>query len=51
MSTTREQLANALRAMLGAYCGEDGQTREACQAAERQAREALAAIEPEGGDA
>lgn len=45
---TREQLTAALRAMLGAYCGEDGQTREACQAAERQAREALAAAE--GGD-
>ena len=50
MSTTREQLANALRAMLGAYCGDEGQTREACEAAERQAREALAAIEPEGGE-
>ena len=48
--TTREQLETALRAMLGAYCGDDGQTREACQAAERQAREALAAIEPEGGE-
>lgn len=48
MSTTREQLANALRAMLGAYCGDEGQTREACQAAERQAREALA--EAEGGE-
>ena len=46
--TTREQLANALRAMLGAYCGEDGDTPEACQAAERQAREALA--EAEGGE-
>jgi len=48
MSTTREQLANALRAMLGAYCGEDGDTPEACEAAERQAREALA--QAEGGD-
>ena len=47
----REQLVTALRAMLAVYCGEAGQTREACQAAERQAREALAAIEPEGGDA
>ena len=43
MSATREQLVNALRAMLGAYCGEDGQTREACQA-----REALA--DAEGGE-
>ena len=48
--TTREQLANALRAMLGAYCGEEGRTREACQEAETLAREALAAIEPEGGE-
>ena len=46
----REQLANALRAMLAVYCGEEGQTREACQAAEAMAREALAAIEPEGGE-
>ena len=48
MTTTREQLAAALRAMLGAYCGEDGDTPEKCQAAERQAREALA--QAEGGD-
>ena len=48
--TTREQLATALRAMLGAYCGEDGQTREDCQAAEAMTREALAAIESEGGE-
>lgn len=46
--TTREQLANALRAMLGAYCGEEGDTPEACDAAERQAREALA--QAEGGE-
>jgi hypothetical protein len=46
--TTREQLETALRAMLGAYCGEDGDTPEACEAAERQAREALAQVE--GGD-
>jgi hypothetical protein len=45
--TTRDQLETALRAMLGAYCGEDGETREDCQAAEAMAREALAAIEPE----
>lgn len=50
MSTEHAQLVSALRAMLGAYCGEDGQTREACQAAEAMAREALAAIEPEGGE-
>lgn len=43
--TTREQLANALRAMLGAYCGEDGITPEACQAAEESARAALKAAE------
>lgn len=49
--TDREQLATALRAMLATYCGDEGDTPEACQAAERQAREALAAIEPEGGDA
>jgi hypothetical protein len=41
----RETLATALRAMLGAYCGQDGQTREDCEAAEQQAREALARIE------
>ena len=46
--TTRDQLATALRAMLGAYCGEDGETREDCQAAEAMAREALA--QAEGGD-
>lgn len=50
MTTTREQLADALRAMLGAYCGDAGDTPEKCQAAERQAREALAAIETEGGE-
>ena len=44
----REQLATALRAMLGAYCGEEGRTREACQEAETLAREALA--QAEGGD-
>ena len=49
MSTdTREQLATALRTMLATYCGDEGQTREACQAAERQAREALARAE--GGE-
>lgn len=50
MSTEREQLSAALRAMLGAYCGDDGDTPEKCEAAERQAREALAAIEQEGGE-
>ncbi len=48
MSTEPAQLVSALRAMLGAYCGEDGDTPEACEAAERQAREALA--QAEGGD-
>ena len=48
MSTQHtEPLAAALRAMLGAYCGEDGQTPEDCQAAERQAREALAQLNQE----
>lgn len=46
----REQLAAALRAMLAVYCEDDGTTPEACQAAEAMAREALAAIEPEGGE-
>ena len=50
MSTEHAQLVSALRAMLGAYCGEEGRTREACQEAETLAREALAAIEPEGGE-
>lgn len=50
MSTEHAQLVSALRAMLAVYCGDEGRTREACQAAERQAREALAAIEPEGGE-
>jgi hypothetical protein len=46
MSTQHtEPLAAALRAMLGAYCGQDGRTREDCEAAEQQAREALARIE------
>lgn len=45
MTTHTETLTAALRAMLGAYCGQDGQTREDCQAAEQQAREALASIE------
>ena len=45
--TNQEQLATALRAMLGAFCGDDGQTREACQAAELQAREALATVNTE----
>ena len=40
-----EALTAALRAMLGAYCGQDGRTREDCEAAEQQAREALASIE------
>ena len=43
----REQLANALRTMLAVYCEDDGTTPEKCQAAERQAREALA--QAEGG--
>jgi len=47
MKTHLETLATALRAMLGAYCGEDGQTPEDCQAAERMAREALAQLEQE----
>lgn len=38
---THAQLVNALRAMLAAYCGDDGDTPEACNAAEAQAREAL----------
>lgn len=51
MSTdTHAELVNALRAMLATYCGDEGDTPEACQSAERQAREALAAIEPEGGE-
>lgn len=45
-----EQLAAALRVMLSVYCEDAGTTPEACEAAERQAREALAAIEPEGGE-
>lgn len=47
MSTEHAQLVSALRAMLAVYCGEEGQTREACQAAERQAREALATVNTE----
>ena len=46
--TTREQLTNALRTMLSVYCEDGGTTPEACEAAERQAREALA--QAEGGD-
>ena len=46
--TTREQLAEALRAMLAVYCGDEGDTPDKCQAAERQAREALA--QAEGGE-
>jgi len=46
----REQLANALRVMLAVFCEDAGTTPEACEAAEAMAREALAAIEPEGGE-
>ena len=45
MKTHLETLAAALRAMLGAYCGDDGKTPEDCHAAEQKAREALARIE------
>ena len=52
MMTTEEAhvdtLAAALRTMLAVYCEDDGTTPEACQAAERQAREALA--DSEGGE-
>jgi|688.fasta_scaffold13636_12 hypothetical protein len=44
-ATHTETLAAALRALLGAYCGQEGRTREDCKAAEQQAREALARIE------
>ena len=44
----REQLATALRAMLAVFCEDEGTTREACQAAEAMAREALA--QAEGGE-
>lgn len=50
MSTEQAQLPAALRTMLAVYCEDDGDTPEACEAAERKAREALAAIEPEGGE-
>jgi hypothetical protein len=44
-SVVTDTLATALRALLGAYCGDDGKTPEDCQAAERLAREALAQLE------
>lgn len=45
---TAEQLANALRTMLSVYCEDGGTTPEACEEAERKAREALA--QAEGGE-
>lgn len=45
MNSETEQLANALRAMLEAYCGDVGLTREDCRVAEKQATHALASIE------
>lgn len=45
---THAELVNALREMLSVYCEDGGTTPEACQEAERQAREALA--EAEGGE-
>lgn len=41
------ELADALRAMLAVYCGDDGITPEACKAAESMARQALAKTEEE----
>jgi hypothetical protein len=45
MNSETEQLANALRAILDAYCGDAGLTPEDCRVAERQANQALASIE------
>lgn len=48
MNTEQAQLVAALRTMLAVFCEDAGTTREACEAAERQAREALA--QAEGGE-